>query len=192
MAAPKGNSYGKFALNSGRPTIFKTPAELEAKAQEYFDWCDENPEYKIEMLKKPSLEEDLITGEYKWVHYISVPIKNAYQIKGLCLYLGVNVNYFSDADDLFESKVEQGKETEKDKEFSRVRRAIMYKIAAQQIQGGLNGTLDARLVARLQGIAEKKEVESKNMNTNRSDDIDYDQLDDETLEKIAKAKIKKT
>jgi len=37
MPAPKGN---KFAVgNSGKPPIFKTPEELEAKITEYFDNC---------------------------------------------------------------------------------------------------------------------------------------------------------
>jgi hypothetical protein len=183
MAAPKGNTYWKLARNPGRPRIFKTPDELWYSAQEYFKWCDDNPDYKIEMLKKSILEEDLITGEFTLIHYVSVPVKRAYLWSGLCLYLGVDVSFFTQ----FENGLDLSKE--EDKEFYKVVRAIRDTIKADQVTGGLNGTLNANLVARLQGIAEKRELESKNVNTN--DDIDYDQLDDETLEKIAKAKIKK-
>lgn len=181
MAAPKGNSYGRLAINPGCPLKF-TPDELWGRSLEYFEWCDNNPEYRIEMLKKPIWEEDLFTGEMVLVHYIQIPIKNAYLLSGLCLWLGVNKNYFTDF-------IDRMKEDEpKHIAFARVVRAILLIIESQQVQGGLNGTLNANLVARLQGIAEKRETENKNTNT--SDDIDYDQLDDETLEKIAKAKKK--
>lgn len=43
MAAPR---FNKFALgnNGGRPPKFKTPEELEAKIQEYFEWSIKNNE----------------------------------------------------------------------------------------------------------------------------------------------------
>ena len=37
MAAAKGNKYAKGCETNGRPAMFKSPAELQAKIEEYFN-----------------------------------------------------------------------------------------------------------------------------------------------------------
>ncbi len=39
MPAPKGNKYAKGCKTSGRPALYKTVEELEAKIDEYFNDC---------------------------------------------------------------------------------------------------------------------------------------------------------
>lgn len=43
MAAPKGNKNA-LGNNGGHPPIFKSPVEMQAKAEEYFTACRENEE----------------------------------------------------------------------------------------------------------------------------------------------------
>jgi len=41
MAAPKGNKYA-LGNNGGRPPVFKSPADLEKKINEYFEYCSDS------------------------------------------------------------------------------------------------------------------------------------------------------
>jgi len=41
MAAPKGHKYA-LGNNGGRPPVFKSPADLEKKINEYFEYCSDD------------------------------------------------------------------------------------------------------------------------------------------------------
>lgn len=179
MPAPKGNDYWRKAANPGQPRKYKDPKELWALFTEYCDWCDNNPEYKFEMLKKPFEDLDPVTGEIVYTFMVPVPVKRSYLISGFCSWIGVNTVYLNQMEDRLDL-TDPG-----DKEYAKVLRAIRDVIYTYHVTGGLNGTLDSRLAARIQGIADKRETENK---VTITDEIDYDLLDDETLEKIAKAR----
>lgn len=174
-----GNQFWKLRTKHGRDKLFESADLLWAEAMVYFAWCDANPLYKVEALKKPEVDIDLITGQVVKNYLVTIPIKRPYTQEGLCNYLNVDESYFRVMECTYDEDL--------DADFLTVLRAIRRVIRQQQIEGGLAGTLNANLVARLNGIAEKKELEAS---LKAESDIDYDQLDDETLEKIAKAKRK--
>lgn len=63
----------------GRPRKYATAAELQAKCQEYFDWCEDNPITKHDV--------KVVSGQLKDVY---IEKKRMTTIQGLCLHLGIN------------------------------------------------------------------------------------------------------
>lgn len=127
MAAPKGNQFWKLAQNAGRPRNFESPEELWEKACEYFAWCDENPIYTVEYNGKDAVE-------------CQVPKMRAYTWAGLEYFCNVNSfeNYKRDY-----------------KEFSDVITRIEKVLYAQKFTGAAAGVLNANIIARDLGLAEK-------------------------------------
>lgn len=134
MSAPKGNKFWKMADPSkiGRPLIFKTPSELWDKCCEYFEWSDNNP----------LLEERLFHYQGS-VTREKIAKLRAYTLKELCIYLGVNNDYFNQFND------------ESNKEFSSVITRVYDVIYTQKFTGAAADLLNPNIIARDLGLAEK-------------------------------------
>lgn len=136
MAAPKGNEYYKIRLKDGRDTIYK-PDELLEKSNEYFQWCVDNP------LK----EEQLF-------HYQGTVVKGEaskmrpFTLEGFCNFASISVNTF--------------KNYESSKDFLTVTTRVRQVIENQQFEGAASGFLNANIIARKLGLADKTSNENKN------------------------------
>ena len=82
MGAPKGNTNAKGCTTSGRPSIFKSPEELEEKINEYFEYIqgEKDGEQQVTLSKNGVIET---RTEPKWIREPEPPT-----ITGLALFVG--------------------------------------------------------------------------------------------------------
>jgi len=137
MAAPKGNQFWKARAKSGRDKIFSTPDALWDAAVEYFEWVDANPLWEAKYVQHAGEPVDL-----------TFPVMRAMTIKGLCIFLGVNGDYFTD----FKDNLKEDDQYYYD--FSRIIRNIYDVIDTQKFEGAAAGQLNANIIARDLGLKE--------------------------------------
>lgn len=133
MAAPKGNQFWKLRSKHGRDTLFQNADLLWDAACEYFQWCLNNPLKEIVFVGKEGRRE-------------IVPKVRAFTLQGLCIYLDCNTAYFR-----------QFKETEagKQQDFSTIVTRIEETIYNQKFEHAAAGLLNANIIARDLGLADK-------------------------------------
>ncbi|MCJ8293348.1 MAG: DNA-packaging protein [Colwellia sp.] len=147
MAAEKGNQYWKTRKTSGRKKKFTTPNKLWKAACKYFEWCENNP----------LLEEKAFAYQGK-INKTTIAKMRAMTIKGLCIHIGVSCDYFTQFESALDLKNKQ------DKDFSSVIHEIKDIIFVQKFEGASADLLNANIIARELGLADKHEVSSKNVN----------------------------
>jgi hypothetical protein len=136
--APKGNRFWEMRAKHGRDKLFSTPELLWEAACEYFQWMDDNPLY-----------------EHKAFQYLGktvvdkVPKIRAMTLSGLCLFLGCNEAYFRNF---------KNQERKDGKDFSSVIERIEKTIYNQKFQGASADLLNANIIARDLGLADKREL----------------------------------
>lgn len=130
----KGNELWKLARKPGRKTKY-TPTTLLKKAIEYFEYCDSNPIMKHEALKGGKMAGEII----------AIPTNRPYTEIGFYSFAGIDRKMFRG----YESKVE----------FNPIVTYIQGVIRTNQIEGALVGVYNANIVARLQGLTERKTLE---------------------------------
>ena len=141
MPAPKKNQFWKARAKSGRAKIFTTPAQLRKACVEYFQWVEDNPLYESKLTS------------YKGVNKIvEVPKMRAMTIGGLCMFLGVNEHYLRQFEDGLKL------ETRKGEDFSLVIREVRAAIREQKFTGAAADLLNANIIARDLGLADKTEI----------------------------------
>lgn len=138
MAATKGNQFWKVRATHGRSKIFSTPNKLWEGACEYFEWSEDNP------LQKDIIYQGEVTGQES--------LLRAMTISGLCIFLGVNGDYFTDFRDGLDLKKKQGKD------FSRVIKDVYEIIKTQKFEGASAGLLNPSIIARDLGLTDRKEL----------------------------------
>lgn len=131
----------------GRPPKFKKPQELWDAAVEYFKWADANPiEVSTKVAKgtkkKGKAKE---TNDKK----ASTSSKTPYSLHSFQAHAGIA--------DWCAFKQSQCYQSDG---FLVVIRAIENVIAGKQIDGAIAGVYQANIVARLNGIADKKDITS--------------------------------
>lgn len=144
-AAAKGNQFWKARSTHGKEKIFTSSEILWDAACEYFKWVEDNPLHKAivyqgEVSDKP---ENLM---------------RAMTVKGLCIFLGVNSGYFID----FKDSLDLSKKNDRD--YSIVINRIREIIDTQKFEGASAGLLNANIIARDLGLADKKEVDGNLLN----------------------------
>lgn len=138
MAAPKGNQFWKARSKHGRSKNFSSPNNLWKAACEYFQWAEDNP------LEKAIIYQGEVTGKEE--------LMRAMTISGLCIFLGVNSDYFTDFRGLLDLETKQGKE------YSRVIKDIYEIIKTQKFEGASAGLLNPNIIARDLGLADTKQL----------------------------------
>lgn len=124
-------------MPTGRPRTYDDPEELEADALRYFDWCDQNPWYKKELLKGGDLAGLMF----------DVPIPRPYTWEGLATFIGVT------------SRSIRGWKNDPDrKDFFPVLSRIGDRIHSQKLEGATIGLYNPGIVARDLGLVDKQEV----------------------------------
>lgn len=137
MAAPLGNQFWKLRSKHGRDKLFTSSSLLWEAAQEYFEWCDENPWIVHSAVK---------AGDH-FGETVEAPTARPYTLKGLCIYLGCGSAFFRNfkqtADEDFKSVIDLIEET----------------LYTQKFEGAAVGAFNANLIARDLGLSDKKEVD---------------------------------
>ena len=132
MPAPKGNQFWKARSSHGRRPLFATPEDLRTACHEYFEWVDANPLYAAELVK--------FQGDAK---VVEVPKMRAMTISGLCLFLDISPDTWG--------------EYAKKEDFSLITREIEETIRTQKFAGAAAELLNANIIARDLGLADKRE-----------------------------------
>lgn len=122
MAAPLGNEFWKRRTKHGRDKLFSKPEVLWEAAQEYFQWCFDNPLIEIDFVGKDATQ-------------VQKPKIRAFTWSGLELYL--------DIDSLREYKSNPDY-----KEFSQIITRIEKIMYTQKFEGAAAGLLNPNIIAR--------------------------------------------
>ena len=135
MSAPLGNKFWKARSKHGRDRLFGSPAALWEACCEYFEWVEANP--LIEM--RPFAYQGVVIQE-------PVPKMRAMTIDGLCLFLDIDVRTWASwrsVDD-----------------FIPVVTRAESVIRSQKFAGAAADLLNANIIARDMGLADKKDLGS--------------------------------
>jgi len=141
MGAPKENQYWKLRSKHGRDAIFSSPEKMLDACMEYFDVTSKRKWKKSELIKSGDLAGQII----------EVPIDTPFSLTGLCLFLGVNTQYFDE--------FKKSKTCKENKDFSLVIRSIEEIIETQQFEGASVGTFNANIISRKLGLSENIKTE---------------------------------
>jgi hypothetical protein len=132
-----GNSAWKARSSHGRNPKFSDPDHLWNACCEYFEWVDNNP-----------LWEDKITAYQGEVSHSPIAKMRAMTISGLCIFLDILpqtwLNWKNDRPDFLEV-------------ISRVENIIRD----QKFSGAAADLLNANIIARDLGLADKSEITGK-------------------------------
>ena len=137
MAAPKGNQFWKARTKHGRDKLFASAELLLEACQEYFQWVEDNPLYEA----KPFSFQGEIT-------IAQVAKMRAMTIGGLCIFLGIDQTTW------------QRWKGGDDQDFCRVTREVEEIIYNQKFTGASADLLNANIIARDLGLADKKDLTS--------------------------------
>jgi len=130
-----GNKIWKRRASHGRKPIFATPDDLWKAAVEYFEWNHNNP---IMETKAFHFQGSVITDE--------VPRIRAMTIQALCFFIGISRQGWSE----YCAKPD----------FSEITAEIQDVIFSQKFEGAAADQLNASIIARELGLADKQEVKS--------------------------------
>lgn len=136
MTAPKGNQFWKARSSHGRKPIFSDPETLWESCTEYFEWVEQNPLW----------EDKLVTFQGAATHE-PVAKMRAMTIAGLCLFLDISQQAWS--------------EYRKREGFGEVATRAEDVIRNQKFTGAAADLLNANIIARDLGLAEKQEHTGK-------------------------------
>ena len=135
MSAPLGNKFWKARSKHGRDRLFESADALWEACCEYFEWVEANP--LIEM--RPFAYQGVVIQE-------PVPKMRAMTIDGLCLFLDIDVRTWASwrsVDD-----------------FIPVVTRAESVIRSQKFAGAAADLLNANIIARDLGLADKKDLGS--------------------------------
>jgi hypothetical protein len=137
MAAPLGNRFWEARSSHGRNPIFASPGDLWEACCEYFDWVEENPLY-----------EDRIISFQGIATHEPVAKMRAMTVSSLCIFLDIGVQTWHD----YRAK----------EDFSEVTSRVDDVIRTQKFQGASAELLNANIIARDLGLADRTEQSGLN------------------------------
>ena len=143
-----------IASRVGRPPLYPDPEDLAKVADEYFQWCDDNPietaTRKLVGAKQTGKGGEAKSDETKFT------TRRAYTLDGFCLFARIS-DWSS-----FKSA-----EAHSDAEYLVVIHAIEQTIRDQQVSGALAGVFNSNIVARLNGLADvqRQEIDDQRKQT---------------------------
>lgn len=158
MAPPIGNKFWLQRSSHGRKPIFASPDDLWNAACEYFNWCYETPLYET----KAFAYEGAVTQE-------ELPKMRAMTIQGLCFFLDIS-------DDSWANYCKKD-------DFIGICNNIKRVIFAQKFEGASAGLLNASIIARELGLADKQDITTNGESINKPA-IDTSKLTDEQLRSL--------
>jgi hypothetical protein len=148
MPAPMGNRFWEQRSSHGRKPIFTTPDDLWSAAVEYFQWAEDNPLYEAKAFA--------YQGDVK---VEKLPKMRAMTITGLCIFLDVSKR-------TWDAYREQ-------EDFLLVATRVEDVIRTQKFEGASADLLNANIIARDLGLADKSELDVKgSLQTMSQEDLD--------------------
>ena len=129
-----GNRIWEARSSCGPKPLFDTPEKLWGACVEYFEWVDENPLHEA----KAFAYEGSVTVE-------SLPKMRAMTIGGLCLFLDISFETWSDW-------------RKNRPDLSDVITRAEQIIRTQKFEGASAGLLVPQIIARDLGLADKQEI----------------------------------
>lgn len=136
MAPPKGNQFWKARSKHGRDKIFADENILWEACCEYFEWVEDNPLWEMKVTQYQGVPVSM-----------EVPKMRAMTISGMCLFLDIDQSTWEDY------RVRN--------DFLRVTEKAEKIIYNQKFAGASADLLNANIIARDLGLADKKDVETK-------------------------------
>lgn len=136
MAAPAGNQFWKARSSHGRSPIFDGPEQLWTSCEEYFAWVEANP-----------LMEDRIISFQGAATHVDVAKMRAMTIAGLCIFLDIS------------KRAWDGYRERQD--FMPVCTHVEQIIREQKFSGAAADLLNANIIARDLGLADRQEHTGK-------------------------------
>jgi len=137
MAAPKGNRFWEARSSHGRKPIFETPEDLWEACQEYFAWVEDNP-----------LWEDKVTSYQGENKHEPVAKMRAMTMDGLYIFLDIDESTWR-------------KNYSVNEDFIRITTRVEKIIRTQKFAGAAADLLNANIIARELGLADKNELTGK-------------------------------
>lgn len=132
MGAPPGNQFWRARSSHGRNPIFDNPDQLWASCEEYFEWVENNP-----------LMEDRIISFQGEATHVPVAKMRAMTISGLCIFLDIARKTWDD----YQIR----------KDFIAVCKRVEQIIRDQKFTGAAADLLNANIIARDLGLADRQE-----------------------------------
>ena len=111
----------------GRPLAISTPEIMRQEANDYFEWCDNNPFQDEDFVGKDATS-------------VIRKRRRPYTIMGLCCWLGLSHDAFTNYKER--------------KDFVGIVHDIITKIQTQQLEGAAAGHFNNNIVARLLGLSD--------------------------------------
>lgn len=133
MAAPLGNQFWRARSSHGRAPIFASPDDLWEACVEYFEWTEANP-----------LKEAQAFAYQGAVTVHELGKMRAMTVTGLCIFLDITFQTWS------EYRIREG--------FTEITTRVDEVIRNQKFQGAAAGLLNASIIARDLGLADRSEL----------------------------------
>lgn len=149
MAAPIGNEYYLLRSKDGRNKSFN-PESLLEKANEYFNWCLENP------LMEATIQKIKVNGVGEEIKMVNLPKMRPFTLQGFCNFAEIVIQTFHN----YENPNTDKEITEEQKDFLEVTTRIRGIIENQQFEGAAAGFLNPNIIARKLGLVDRKDVKS--------------------------------
>lgn len=134
MVAPVGNKFWLARSSHGRNPKFDDPEVLRNACYEYFEWCENNPLYEEKLFHA----QGVITKD-------TVTKMRAMTLSGLCLFIDIDLGTWDNY--------------RKNQDFFRVTKEIEQIIYNQKFSGAAADLLNANIIARDLGLADKQQNE---------------------------------
>jgi len=135
--AVEGNQFWKMRSIHGRSPKFETPEQLWNAACEYFQWVNDNP-----------LKEDKVNFHQGVAVHEPVTKMRAMTIRAMCFFIGLSRQGWF--------------EYSKKPDFSDIVQEIEDVIYSQKFEGASADLLNANIIARELGLADKQEFSGFN------------------------------
>ena len=133
MSFLPGNQFWKARTNVGRPRLFASAEALWEACCEYFQWVEDNPLYEM---KAFSYQGEVVQEP--------VAKMRAMTVSGLCLFLDIDRSTWYD----WASR----------DDYSNIVKRVEEVIRDQKFSGAAADLLNANIIARDLGLADKTEV----------------------------------
>ena len=146
MGAPKGNQFWKLRSKHGRDKIFDDPKILKTEAEKYFE----------ETAQRTWNKEDFIKAGPNAGKKIELETSAPFLMKGLCVFLGVNIQYFRD----FKEGLKGMEDRKKAEDFSLIVSYIEDIVSIQKLEGGLTGAYNSLMVSQIEELKTRTDITS--------------------------------
>jgi hypothetical protein len=134
MQFQKGNKFWLARSSHGRNPIFSDPEQLRNACYEYFEWVENNPLYEEKIFHA----QGMITKD-------TVTKMRAMTVSGLCLFLDICENTWANY--------------KKQPDFLSITLEVEKVIYNQKFTGASADLLNANIIARELGLADKQQNE---------------------------------